>query len=161
MDYGGTDTAGYVAFFAFLAVYLAFIALYLVIIVAAYVVNALFLMQLFRKVGVERWAAWVPIFNYWRQLELGGFPGWVALGLLLPVANYASAVFIYIAMYRTGIAFRKDGSYVLLAIFLPFVWALLLARETEQYYPEVLEQQGWQGPFVGAGARPPVPGSFI
>lgn len=148
----------YALFFAF---YVLFIGFTLVILVGAYVVNSIFLMQFFRTVGVEPWAAWVPYFNRWRQLELGGFPGWVALFLLVPIANYAAAVFFYIALYRTGVAFRKDGAFVVLGIFLPFVWSLLLAREKEQYQPEVFAQRGWQGPFVGQGARPPMPGTFI
>src|SRR6201999_756513 len=88
-----------------------------------YVLMGFSFMKLFRKVGVEPWAAWVPVFNIWRILELGGQPGWWSVIAFVPYGSIVTAVFECIGTYRTGTAFGKDGSWVVLFIFLPFVWA--------------------------------------
>jgi hypothetical protein len=160
-SYGsGDDSAAYAGMMAFFIVYFAFIGLMLLLAIALYVVTAIANMRLFRVVGIEPWAAWVPVFNTWRMLELGGHAGWLALLRFVPFGGYVTAVFVAIGMYRTGTAFHKDGSWVVLAIFLPFVWAFLLARPSESYHPEVFIERGWPGPFQGLGARPPMPAAY-
>ena len=64
---------------AILAIYAGFLVFYLLIVAAVYVLVALALSSFFRKVGVEPWIAWVPVYNYWKWLEVGGFRGWLAL----------------------------------------------------------------------------------
>jgi hypothetical protein len=160
-DYGpGYDSGAYAGLMAFLAIYFAIIGFYILLIVAAYVVNAIANMQLFRKVGMEPWAAWVPVYSTWRSLELGGQQGWLALLVFVPFGSYVTLVFNYIGQYRTSVAFGKDGSWVVLAIFLPFVWSFMLARQSETYRPETFIERGWPGPFQGYGARPPAPAAY-
>ena len=134
--------------------YLIFFGVVLLIALAFYVVMALALSRLFAKVGVEPWIAWVPFYSTWKWLELGGFAGWISLLALIPYGSVATSVFLYIGMYRTGLAFRKDGSYVVLGIFLPFVWAFLLSRPEETYEPELIVQAGYTRPLVGFGSAP-------
>ena len=126
----------------------------LVLVIAFYVVNAFALMSLFRKVGVQPWIGWVPFYNTWTVLELGGQPGPLALLSLVPSGNYVVIVFRAIANYRTDVAFRKDSSWVVLAIFLPFVWAFLLGRPQEHYQPDLIAAAGYPPPKVGFGAPP-------
>jgi len=140
---------------AFLAVFAISIGITLVLALALYVVNAFALMSLFRKVGVQPWIGWVPYYNTWTVLELGGQPGPLALLSLAPYGSYVVLVFLAIAHHRTGIAFGKDTSWVVLAIFVPFVWALLLGREGEVYRPELITAAGYPPPKVGFGAPPP------
>jgi hypothetical protein len=121
-------------------------------VLAVYVVNAFALMSLFRKVGVQPWIGWVPFYNTWTLLELGGQPGLLALLSLVPYGSYAVIVFLAIANHRTGLAFRKDSSWVVLAIFLPYVWAFLLGRAEERYEPELITAAGNPPPRVGFGA---------
>ena len=123
-------------------------------VLAFYVVNAFALMSLFRKVGVQPWIGWVPYYNTWTLLELGGQPGPLALLSLVPYGSYAVIVFLAIANHRTGLAFRKDSSWVVLAIFLPYVWAFLLGRAEERYQPELITAAGYPPPRVGFGAPP-------
>ena len=141
---------------AFWAIYLGIWAVtlivFLIIAAAYYVVMALALMRYFRKVGVEPWIAWVPFYSTWKWLELGGFAGWIALLSLIPYGSIATSVFLYIGMYRSGIAFRKSGEWVVLGIFLPFVWAYLLGRPQETYEPERITQAGFPAPLVGYGS---------
>ncbi len=155
MDPHPIDPIGTEAFFAvFLALYIGFFVVVMLFVVAYYVVESLALSRLFAKVGIEPWIAWVPFYRTWRWLELGGQAGWLSLLSLIPYGGMATSVFLYIGMYRTGIAFRKDGSWVVLGIFLPFVWAFLLARPTETYDPELIVQAGYPRPLAGFGSVP-------
>ena len=97
------------------------------ILLITYVVVSFLLSRIFKKAGVAGWKAWVPIYNTWTTLELGGQQGWWALVMLVPVVNIVASVFLYIAMYEIGRKFGKDGYFVLWAIFLPVVWYVWLA----------------------------------
>ncbi len=145
----GVDATFWIAFVAVIAITFG---IALVFALAFYVVNALSLVSLFRKVGVPPWIGWVPYYNTWTLLELGGQPGPLALLSLAPYGSYAVIVFLAIAHHRTGLAFRKDSSWVVLAIFLPFVWAFLLGRAEERYRPELITAAGYPPPKVGFGA---------
>ena len=92
-----------------------------------YIVYAIFLGRIFKKAGVPAWIAWVPIYNNWKMLEIGGQQGFWAILALIPVVNIVSAVFMYISMYNIGLKLDKEGVFVLLAIFLPIVWLIWLA----------------------------------
>ena len=136
----------------FFGIYLAIIGVAFLIGIAFYVLNGFAFMRLFRKTGVEPWAAWVPVFNYWRLLELGGIQGWFSLLSLIPYGGIVSVVFVAIANYRTGLAFRKSGGFVVLAILLPFVWAFVLFSDQEAYEPGRITAAGYPPPKVGFGA---------
>ena len=105
----------------------AFALFSLIFAVAVYVFYAFFLMKIFKKAGVEQWAAWVPIYNNWKLLEIGGQQGFWAILAIIPFVNIVSLVFMYIAMYHIGLKLQKEGIFVLLAIFLTPVWLVWLA----------------------------------
>lgn len=109
------------------AVAIIFGVFFFLFMVALYVVMALCLMRIFKKAGVQPWIAWVPFYNTWKMLEIGGQQGFWAVLAILPIVNIVSAVFMYIAMYNIGLKLGKDGAYVLLAIFLAPVWFILMA----------------------------------
>jgi hypothetical protein len=150
MNYGPGDTAGIFGLFA--VIYIVVIGFSLLVAVAVYVLTGFAFMRLFRKVGVEPWAAWVPFFNIWRILELGGQAGWLSVLSVIPYGSIVTLVFECIGVNRIGIAFRKSSSWVVLFVFLPFVWAWLLAADTEVYQPELLAQRGYGPPLVGYGS---------
>jgi hypothetical protein len=147
-SYSGEATA------AFVAIYVGFLVFYLLLALASYIVMSLALSSFFRKVGVEPYIAWIPVYNYWKWLEVGGQSGWLSLLLFVPVGNYVTLVFLYIGMYRTGLAFRKDGAFVVLGIFLPFVWAFILGGKTAVYEPGLLAAHGYPPPLAGFGSVP-------
>jgi hypothetical protein len=120
----------------------------------SYLLTAITLSMFFRKVGVNPALAWVPVYNYWKWLEVGGQTGALALLMLVPYAGIVTSIFLYIGMYRTGFAFGKDSSWIVLGIFLPFVWCILLARPTEVYRPEWITARGFPPPRAGFGAVP-------
>ena len=121
-----------------------------------YAVQALALMFFFKRVGVEPWKAWVPFYNVWVWLEVGGQPGWLVLLALIPGGSIVTFVFLCIGMYRTGLAFGREGAWVVLAVFAPVVWLFVMAFAEHRYRPEVFAQNGWQGPYAGHGRRNPV-----
>lgn len=92
-----------------------------------YVIYAIFLGKIFKKAGVQSWVAWVPFYNSWKLLEIGGQQGFWAVLAIIPIVNIVSTIFMYIAMYHIGKKLGKDGAFVLLAIFLPIVWLIWLA----------------------------------
>lgn len=110
--------------FAIIAIFWGLIAIVTII---SYVVAAISLMKIFTKAGVPSWIAWVPFYNNWKMLEIGGQRGFWAVLAIIPIVNIASAVFVYIAMYHIGLKLGKSGSFLVLGIFLPVVWMLWLA----------------------------------
>src|ERR1700761_4167748 len=119
----------------FLTIYAVVIGFALVIAIVFYVLSGFAFMKLYRKVGIEPWAAWVPFFNYWRLLELGGQPGWISILQVISVGNIVAVVFECIAAYRVTLSFRKEGSWVVLFFFFPFAWAWSMAADENVYEP--------------------------
>ncbi|MBN9238232.1 MAG: hypothetical protein BGO97_01000 [Micrococcales bacterium 70-64] len=144
--------AGYAIATFLIVLYIIVLAATLLFAAAYYVVMSIALSRLFAKVGIEPWIGWVPFYSMWKWLELGGQPGWLALLPLVPSAGIVTSVFLYVGMWRTGIAFRKDAAFLVLGIFLPFVWAFLLARPQETYDPELIVQAGYSRPLAGFGS---------
>ena len=99
----------------------------------AYVLYAIFMGLVFKKAGEPTWKAWVPIYNSWTLLELGGQKGIWAVLAIIPVVNIVSAVFMYIAMYYVGKKLGKSDAFVVLAIFLPLVWLIWLAVDSSTW----------------------------
>jgi hypothetical protein len=100
---------------------------YIVTIAVAYVVSALLIGRIFKKAGVASWIAWVPFYNNWKLLEIGGQQGFWAILAILPIVNVVSLVFLIIAEYNIGLKLGKSSTFVLFAIFLPIVWLIWLA----------------------------------
>lgn len=111
-----------------------FIMFGLAIVLVSYAVTAFLLGRIFKKAGVEQWKAWVPIYNGWVMLELGGQQGFWAVLALIPFVNIVSAVFTFIAMYHIGLKLGKEGAFVLLGIFLPIVWLVWLAFDDSKWH---------------------------
>lgn len=108
-------------------IFLVTILVTLVFIIIFYVIYSIFLGMVFKKAGIEAWKAWVPIYNNWVLLEMGGQKGWIALLTLIPGGSLVTAVFMYIAMYHIAIAFGKDAMlFIILAIFAPIIWVIWL-----------------------------------
>jgi Family of unknown function (DUF5684) len=151
-SYGPNDSSQFLAIY--LSVFAAVFLFEFILIAIFYVVMAIALSTFFGKVGVERWIAWVPFYSTWKWLEIGGQKGWFALLSLIPYGGIVTAVFLYIGMYRTGIAFRKDAGFLVLGIFLPFVWAFILGGSQSVYEPERIAAAGYPPPLAGYGSAP-------
>lgn len=98
-----------------------------------YVIYSLLLARIFKKAGLPQWIAWVPFYNSWKFLELGGQPGFWAVLIIVPILNIVSIVYMYIAMYYIGKNFGKSGAFVLWGIFIPMVWYIWLAVDSSKW----------------------------
>jgi hypothetical protein len=143
---GGDTAAGVMVILLAYGVFLA------VILLVSYVLTGVTLMLFFRKVGVNPAVAWVPIYNYWKWLEVGGQHGAFSLLTLIPYGGIVTTVFLAIGMHRTGIAFRKDSAWVVLGIFLPWLWCILISQRENVYDPALLTAAGYPPPRAGYGS---------
>ena len=100
---------------------------------AAYAISSFLLGRVFKKAGIPQWAAWVPVYNVWKLLELGGQQGFWAVISLIPFVGLISLVFIYIAMHHIGKKLGKEDWFILLAIFLPVVWMIWLGFDDSKW----------------------------
>lgn len=105
----------------------------LIFALAFYVLYSIMLGKIFNKAGIEGWKAWVPVYNSWVMLELGGQKGYWAVVALIPFIGIIGAIFMYIAMYYISLGFGKESIFVLLAIFLPVVWVIWLAVDSSKW----------------------------
>ena len=95
--------------------------------------TSLFLGRIFKKASIASWTAWVPSYNTWKLLEMGGQPGFWAILAIFPIINLASAVFIFFAIFNIGLKLGKSASFVLFAIFLPIIWLIWLAVDSSTW----------------------------
>ncbi len=110
--------------------------IFLIGLIAFLVIYALFafiLGRIFSKAGEAQWKAWVPVYNSWVFLEIGGQKGFWAILAFIPLINIASIVFMIIAAIKIGEHLGKSGAFVLLYVFLPIVWYLWLAFDSSTW----------------------------
>ena len=119
-----------------LIITLVFTALYVVLIIAIYVISSWFLSKIFVKAGEPAWKGWVPVYNSWVFLELGGQAGWWALVAFVPFVGVASSVFICLAAYNIGLRFGKTAAWVVLYILVPYVWWGIFAFNRSVWNPQ-------------------------
>lgn len=134
-----------------------------ILLVITYVVGAIFLGKIYKKAGVESWIAWVPIYNSWKMLEMGGQKGFWAVLAIVPFVQYVSIVFVLIAMYHITLKFGKSGSFFVLGLFLPLVWMIWLAIDESRWNNALgapslaVEHQGAAPVAAAPTTTPPTP----
>jgi len=132
-----------------LLVALIAILVYCAILLGSYVLFGWMLSRIFRKAGIQPWKAWVPIYNNWVLLEMGGQPGWWSVLAFVPFANFVAVVFLCIAIYHLDAGFGKPGAgWLLLFLFLPVVWIIILAFDGSRWEPSRMEVSPLYGPNV-------------
>lgn len=130
---------------------LAFLGIMAVFGIIIYVVFSFFLSKIFKKAGEEGWKAWVPVYNSWVFLEIGGQKGFWALLAFVPFLNLASVVFIAIAAYQIGLNLQKENWFVILYILVAPVWLIWLAMDDSKWKGEV------SATATAPGYQPPTP----
>lgn len=118
----------------FIIVIVLLVLLFIILfVVSLYVVSSIFLGKVFKKAGLASWPAWVPVYNNWKLLEIGGQQGFWSVLMFIPIVNIASLVFVFIAMYHIGLKLGKSGSFLVLGIFLSLVWVIWLAIDSSRW----------------------------
>ena len=149
------STDYFTAAFGLTAGFILFICLIGII---AYVIFAFFLSQVFGKMGIEPWKAWVPIYNYWVFLEAGGFAGALSLLIFVPlVGGIAVTIIATIAASRISRGFGKDAAFAVLFFFLPPVWAAIVGLDKSPWMglPDGLAPGGSSAAGSARGAGMP------
>lgn len=121
-----------------------------------YVWTALALSAVFRKSGVERWQAWVPVLNLVVLLRLAGLSPWLLLLALIPFLGWIPLLVVFaLAVYRLSVAFGFGAGMTVLAILAFPVWASVVGWGSARWV-------GWEQ--SGSGVRrssdaglPPLP----
>ena len=150
-SYSSGDTAATFAILGFALVFTLVI----------YVIFSFLLGKLFKKAGIEAWKAWVPIYNQWVFLELGGQKGWIALLSLanvIPLVGWIGAivtlVYSCIAALKIGRGFGKEDWWVVLYIFASPIWVGIIAFDDSKW--QGLEAtRNPQQPSVPGNGQPP------
>lgn len=118
------------------AIVLFVFAILPIIILLVYAITSFLLAKIFTKVGLPSWKAWIPLYNVWKTLEIGGQNGLWTILLLIPFANIIAVVFMIMTYYTIGKRLGKPGTFVLWAIFLPIIWLLILGLDSSVWHDE-------------------------
>ncbi|MDN3494897.1 DUF5684 domain-containing protein [Planococcus sp. APC 4015] len=104
--------------------------------IASYAFYGFAVSSIFKKAGLAVWPAWVPVFNVWRLLQLGGQKGWwVLVGLIPIVGTLVYLVFLIMAGINIQTGFGKPGVFYLLALLLTPAWYGILAWDGSRWNP--------------------------
>ncbi len=167
MDYEYYGSGAEVA--SLLAVVVVFGFFFFIFAVAAYVVNAIFLMKLLKNAGHRTPAsAWVPIWNTVSLMQIGGikqpwiwaliFIGGSLVAGMIPYVGFilslgilvaAVIVTIYLAKgVQAGVGHGSTGGIVL-AVLLPIIWVIWisLASDKSRYDRDAAIREGSQMPL--------------
>jgi hypothetical protein len=116
------------------------------------------LSRLFPKLGVAAWKGWVPILNEAEILGSGGVARWNIVFSFIPVVQLYGIYFKAIAVHSIGEQFGKGAGHTVLGVFIPPVWATLLASArmpADGAYDRRVEGLLKQAAATGAGSATP------
>ncbi len=102
-------------------------AVVIVVGIGFYVWYGVALSRLFPRLGAEGWKGWVPVLNEMEILVRGGVPAWNIVFSFIPVVSLYGIYLKAIAVHRINESFGKGSGFTVLGIFLPPLWATLLA----------------------------------
>lgn len=100
------------------------ILVYIAVLAGGYILNSWLLSRVFKKFGEKPVRAWIPFYNIWKFLELGGQKGF---WMFVPGAN---VIFMTLAAYNLGKKIGKSDVFVLLYIFLQPIWVIIVGSNS-------------------------------
>lgn len=118
------------------------------VVVAAIV--GLFYMGIFTKAGRPAWAAFIPVYNVIKLVEIAGRPWYWYLLMLIP---FAGIYFAVVALYDLARSFGKDAGYTVGLVLLPVVFFPMLSYGSSRYLGPAAAQrfvaypQGYAQPY--------------
>ena len=105
-------------------------------IIAFYIIS---MWKIFVKAGRPGWAAIIPFYNIFVEIEITGLPWWVFFLVFIPGANIAALILISINLANV---FGKSAGFAVGLIFLGFVFIPILAFDDSKYIAPVTEPTG-------------------
>ncbi|GAA3025529.1 DUF5684 domain-containing protein [Microbacterium dextranolyticum] len=124
--------------------------------VVLYVWTGLALSALFRKLGEERWKAWVPFLNIATVLTRGGFSPWLVILAVVPIAQVVLFVLVVISAHRINLGFGYGAGMTVLAALAFVVWASVLGFGSARWLGAGAESRGrLEPPPAPLAPRPP------
>lgn len=106
---------------------LLFVLLYFLVIFG---ISGLLRMGVFMKAGQPAWAAFVPVYNDIKLLEIVGRPWYWFLLFLVP---FAGIFFAVVALHDLSRSFGKDAGYTVGLVLLPIVFFPMLGHGQARY----------------------------
>ncbi|WP_426997881.1 DUF5684 domain-containing protein [Pseudarthrobacter sp. N5] len=101
-------------------------------------VSGLLYMGIFRKAGQPAWAAFIPVYNNLKILEIAGRPWYWLLLMLIP---FAGIYFAIVALHDLSKSFGKGAGYTVGLVLLPIVFVPMLSYGASRYFgPAALQQ---------------------
>lgn len=101
-----------------------------IFIIGIIVFYAICMWKIFVKAGRPGWAALIPFYNLYVEIEIVGLPWWLFLLTFVPGANTVVAILILINLANV---FGKSAGFAVGLIFLSFVFIPILAFDDSKY----------------------------
>ena len=147
------------------AVMFNIIILSLVFAVGMYVLMSFAFMRIFKKAGLPAWKAWVPYYNNWLFLELGGYNGALSLLMLglympfVPVIGFMAAVvgFVFdcLAAKEISAKLNKSSTFILFPLGIAtfgitsIIWYFIVASGDNQWNDAAGKESLAKGTILG------------
>lgn len=105
----------------------------LVFAAVVYVVSCIFRQRVFAKASVKSWKAWIPFYNEYVMLQLGGQNGWWVFFSFVPFCSVVASAFIIVAEYFVQRKLGKPDWYLVVAVLVQPVWLGILAYDSSTW----------------------------
>lgn len=105
-DYGIAEVVAGIAAFIFIGIFVS------------YIINSILLMNLFKRAGINQGYAWIPIYNNWKFLEIGGVPGFYSIIWMLAFVTYPLLLIPFVGFIfapLTGVVAALTGTAFVIA----------------------------------------------
>lgn len=134
----------------------AFVALILLIellvFAVLYVGTAIAWMGVFKKAGYPGWIGFVPFYNSWVLVKIGGRP---ESNFWLQLIPYAGIYWTVLMLNNVSKSFGKDSGYTVGLVFIPWVFASMLSFGQARYLgPSYVNPQLAYGDYPQQYAQP-------
>jgi hypothetical protein len=93
--------------------------------------------KIFVKAGKPGWAAIIPFYNIYVELEILGQPWWFLLLMFVPLANIVISVMIIFGLAKV---FGKSTGFGFCLLFLSFIFIPILAFGDARYRGPIANQ---------------------
>lgn len=121
-DYGLSSSA----YGAMWGIYLAFA-----------IISIISMWKIFTKAGLEGWKSIIPFYNMYCLFKITWGNGWIFLSMIVPLLDL---IIWIMTMYRLAKAFKKGIGFCIGLLFLPVIFAPILAFGNYKYDASVTEK---------------------